>query len=487
MTKKILLEFTKIKLIKVAKTKFKLHIKPYLNKNAIVSLILSAAAKVAKLKIVPKKSGAVKKAKKKTAAKPKLTLVKPEAKAVKPGSKKVTDIKTKSRTVKAKSAGKSSTGKITVIGTKSKSTGAKKVAKKTATKKAGSLQVEPTSAEPRSNISRLHRSRQRRHAAGSLQVEPTSAKPATVKVKKIPAEKIRPVATAEEQTQEAKFFVAPTQEHLQTDELPERYNDNRLILLVRDPYWIHAFWDINPETERQVKVNNGISDEYKSILRVYDVTDINFDGQNAAKYFDTEVDAMKGSWYVNLPEDGRSYCAEIGLKDRDGNFYMIARSNVVIVPRASVSNSRVEEEWMIADEEFWKVYTLSGGFKGASSSEELIALMQERLKGETSSGAVSSFGASEIMEERKPKDDFWFRLNCDLIVYGAAKQGAKVTLMGQPIELRPDGTFSTRLALPDGLQIINVTAVSENRRYEKTITPTVSRNTTSFEKEQEEN
>jgi hypothetical protein len=35
-----------------------------------------------------------------------------------------------------------------------------------------------------------------------------------------------------------------------------------------------------------------------------------------------------------------------------------------------------------------------------------------------------------------------------------------VTIGGQPVELRPDGTFSHRFALPDGLQQLAVVAVS---------------------------
>ncbi len=45
---------------------------------------------------------------------------------------------------------------------------------------------------------------------------------------------------------------------------------------------------------------------------------------------------------------------------------------------------------------------------------------------------------------------FWFNINAELIVYGATEPDATVTVDGQRIALRPDGSFTLRFALPDG-------------------------------------
>ena len=55
---------------------------------------------------------------------------------------------------------------------------------------------------------------------------------------------------------------------------------------------------------------------------------------------------------------------------------------------------------------------------------------------------------------------FWFNVNAELIVYGATEPGAKVTLGGHEIKLRPDGTFSYRFALPDGKYELPAIAIS---------------------------
>jgi hypothetical protein len=285
----------------------------------------------------------------------------------------------------------------------------------------------------------------------------------------------------EQEVEESKYYVATSQEHLESAPPPDDYRDNRIFLLVRDPFWTHTAWDLNPRMPRETADRHGLNlDEFNIALRIYDVTDVSFNGKNAHKHFDIDVNMIKGSWYINVPEDDRNYCVEVGLKNRGGAFYMMARSNVVGVPRHGVSN-RLDEEWMIADEDFWKMYALSGGFKvgKGSASMELSEMMRERMAGETSSGAVSSLGSS--IRPRKERDQFWFRLDCELIVYGATEPDATVTMMGRDVQLRPDGTFTARFALPDGMQTIETTAVSANRKFEKTITPTVTRSTSVFQ------
>ena len=61
---------------------------------------------------------------------------------------------------------------------------------------------------------------------------------------------------------------------------------------------------------------------------------------------------------------------------------------------------------------------------------------------------------------------------------GATEPDAKVTVQGVPVRLRPDGTFTMRFQLPDGVQEIPAIAVSRDGLSERQITPTVTRSTT---------
>jgi hypothetical protein len=266
---------------------------------------------------------------------------------------------------------------------------------------------------------------------------------------------------------------APTPE---AEELPPAYGENRIVLLVRDPYWMHVYWDISRGALLQAKKT--LKEEWsdaKSILRVYDVTGIDFDGTNANSALDIEIGGGADNWYINTGVPNRTYCVEIGLLSPSGKFVVLARSNKATTPRDAPSDV-TDEEWMIPDWEFERIYALSGGFSIGSGSLELKEMMEKALGAEISSGAPSSFVISSPVGKPRARG-FWFRLGAELIVYGATEPDARVTLQGRPVQLRPDGTFTVRFELPDGKQVIPAVAESADGIDRIEITPTVTKKT----------
>ena len=77
--------------------------------------------------------------------------------------------------------------------------------------------------------------------------------------------------------------------------------------------------------------------------------------------------------------------------------------------------------------------------------------------------------------------DFHFQIDAELIVYGTTEPTARVTLQGEPVQLRPDGTFTVRFSLPDSRQIIPAVASSADGIEERTIVLAVERNTKELE------
>ena len=282
---------------------------------------------------------------------------------------------------------------------------------------------------------------------------------------------------------EATKYYTPT--HVQPEEpeirdLPDRYGDCRIVCMVRDPYWIHTYWEITDERLKEAEEYFG--DEWgqtRTVLRVHDVTKVDLVDGNSNGHFDIELSGNAMSWYVNVNSPNTAFVVDIVRISPSGKEFILARSNVVMTPRDGMSDI-LDEEWMSLD--FDKMYALSGGFRIGASSMEMHEMMRERLRSDISSWGgseyVSSFGGSPVAKER----GFWFVLDCELIVYGATEPDAKVTMQGRPLKLRPDGTFTVRFALPDGVQKIDTTAVSADGVEERTITPTVSRNTRSSEK-----
>ncbi len=265
------------------------------------------------------------------------------------------------------------------------------------------------------------------------------------------------------------------------EELPERYGESFIVLLPRDPWWLHSFWEVSPDRLGEAAAHFGEHwEQTRSVLRVYDVTAVDFDGANAHSSFDIELSGNASCWYIHAGAPNRVWVVDIGRASPQGDFFVLARSNVAATPRDGMSDV-LDEEWMEIDEFFEKMYALSGGLNVGQSSAELVGEMHRRLRAESASGMVSSFGASPLAKAEKVAG-FWFTLDCELIVYGATEPDATVTMQGRPVALRPDGTFTVRMALPDGVEEIETVATSADGSEERTITPVVSRKTTSRER-----
>ncbi len=259
-------------------------------------------------------------------------------------------------------------------------------------------------------------------------------------------------------------------------ELPLGYGDTRIVLQIRDPYWAHAYWEINDQTKAELRRTLGDEGYTRSsfILRIYDVTDLDFTGDNAHSYYDIHIFEGANNWYLHLGKPNRSFVIDLGLISPTGQFILIARSNVARTPRDTYSDV-VDEQWMVVDETFREIYRASGGFNVGASSGEIRQAMSKRLLEELSSGAVSSLSSPVKKEMPARGKDFWLVVNTELIVYGATEPDARLTVQGKEVKLRPDGTFTLRFALPDGEQNIPVHAVNHDGDMERTITPIVQK------------
>lgn len=256
-------------------------------------------------------------------------------------------------------------------------------------------------------------------------------------------------------------------------------------MLVRDPYWLYAYWEVTQKSTD--KLQRKLAAEWKghrSVLRIYsysqEVPPSKVEKGNGKDSYDIDLPAGATNWYINVGRPDRAYRVSVGILSRSGKFYALARSNVVVTPRDSISPV-TDEEWTAAPETFRRLYDMASADQRGRSSAELGMLLRERLRADWSSGMLASMGSGALGKDRAEERGFWFVLDTELMVYGATESDATVTIQGRPVKLRPDGTFSLRFQLPDGTQVIDATAVSSDGTFRKTITPTVRRETRSTE------
>ena len=261
------------------------------------------------------------------------------------------------------------------------------------------------------------------------------------------------------------------------EELPTGYGQDKIVLQVRDSRWLHAYWEVTMSTWDNLRQQLGESfNRAKKLLRVYDVTNIIFNGKNAHHSFDQDVTLEATNWYIDTNGPGKSWCVDLGLLLPDGRFITIVRSNTVQTPLEGPSWI-TDEEWMIPDDMFARLYGMGFGF---GRSSPVGRAWQERMRRVLFSGAFASGMSSMGSPVKKARGrKFWLVVNTELIVYGATEPDAKVTIQGRPLDLKADGTFSVRFALPDGKQVIPVEATSSDGVETRTITPSVARETKS--------
>jgi hypothetical protein len=204
--------------------------------------------------------------------------------------------------------------------------------------------------------------------------------------KKAPQKKtVRPKSARRAETAPLKEVVSPSsilsQDHgplavpkyfFSTD-IPDVYNETYMRALQRDPLWIFAYWEISQNSIDMLKTSMG--DRFggaRWVLRVSDVTDIDYNGANAWRSMDVDVTCNANSWYIKVWEPCRVYLIQGGLITLDRVFFEAVRSNALQMPSAGVS-AATDREW------------------SAAESDELLGVSAVALN--------RSIGASERWEE----------------------------------------------------------------------------------------
>lgn len=141
---------------------------------------------------------------------------------------------------------------------------------------------------------------------------------------------------------EKKFELNPddTLEYTEIEEpvLPESYDETRIVLMLRDPAWAFAYWDLDSEQRHMFDEE----DESRALLlRVRDAEPGSHNGSNRS--FDIPVRGTERRWYVNLPRSGREYEVELVSVTR-GLEQVLCRSNRISSPDTSIEEHSIDDE-----------------------------------------------------------------------------------------------------------------------------------------------
>ena len=217
---------------------------------------------------------------------------------------------------------------------------------------------------------------------------------------------------------------------------------DRLVVMVRDPYWLHAYWELAPRSvERAQSALGQHWHTTRPVLRCF------HDRPAMARPCCSAKSSIHGGvnhWYVDVQNPPQQFRMEIGYLTASGQFYCLARSNAVTTPPAGTSDS-VDENWVDIDENADRIFAMSGGYTQQGTSLELQELLEERLRRPMGTPMRTRYGggASRVLADTQ---DLPFAVDAELLVYGVCHPHAHVTLQGEPVPLRPDGSFTVRMS-----------------------------------------
>ena len=167
--------------------------------------------------------------------------------------------------------------------------------------------------------------------------------------------------------------------------LPLSYGEDKLVLLVRDPWWLFTYWEVTPgrreEAERELRHSG--HRQWKTVLRVFDVTQSSL--SKSRSFFDIELNFYTDNWYVDVGLPDREWMAQIGLRTADGVFFALVTSNRVRTPSFGISDV-LDEEWMLPEEVYYRLIGVSG-LNAQQGSGDIRKILEKYLKRLVSSGS----------------------------------------------------------------------------------------------------
>ncbi len=248
---------------------------------------------------------------------------------------------------------------------------------------------------------------------------------------------------------------------------------DRVVLIVRDPFWLQAYWEITRTTVQRASV--ALAENWhraQPVIRLYEISDEGAAHATDQMVRDIPVHGGVKNWFIDVADPPKSYRIALGYASPNDKFYLIAKSNKVTTPIPSSSES-VDHNWTDIAMNYQKYFALSGGYCDDKSNDDLREVFEQKLRRPMSTPMFAQI-ASGV---HGAGNGFEFTVDAEMIIYGTADPHATVTLAGEPVKLCQDGSFEVRLSLPDRRQVLPIVACSRDGTEQRTTVVAIERNT----------
>ncbi len=121
--------------------------------------------------------------------------------------------------------------------------------------------------------------------------------------------------------------------------IPSRYNDTRIVLMLRDPLWAYTYWDINESQLGKLKEDIFFEGFFLRVFELALKTDAGgYSKDNILDYYDIPVDEDDDCWYINLGKTGKHFGIQL-CSMVHGKALVLCESNIIKSPRGFVAEN----------------------------------------------------------------------------------------------------------------------------------------------------
>jgi len=239
-------------------------------------------------------------------------------------------------------------------------------------------------------------------------------------------------------------------------------------LVIRDAHWLHCQWYFQERTHQQAEIALGMDwAGAKMVLRLLDSTRGDHGRQAGQVIREIAIPKTASNWYLESGGPGRRLHAEIGYKTLEGKFYSLGQTSGIVTPHPGAVRPNQEAGGLPID----GATALAASLGSVAMSGEARGFLEERMRKSISStptaGIPGGSGTGKLQ----------LNVEVEVHVTGTTAPNARVLVRGEPVRLKPEGTFFAKMKLNDGRLILPATAVSSDGREEKTVILAIERHT----------
>ena len=250
---------------------------------------------------------------------------------------------------------------------------------------------------------------------------------------------------------------------------------DQLVLIVRDPFWLHVYWELSAKLVDRARAAMGAYwHTAKPIIRLFRLISDGLAQPRREHIRDIMLRGAINNWYIDVSDPPATFQVEIGYLSSKDKFFQLASSNFVETPenQVSIKSEPLDGNWLDVSREFERIYRFSGG---AKKNTELQKVFEEQFKRPASLPNFSKLPVSHG-NGRKLRESL-LSMDADIVIYGVTDPDVQLTIKNEPVEITTDGTFILKFTLPEKRHVYPIVATSGDGIETQTVILAIERNT----------